>query len=244
MRRTLLPIFLAVAALALPATAAEAASNASVSVDQCGTVSAKKQLGVTFSAEMNGRDKSRTMSIEFQLFSRPAGGTFEREPKADDTASHKAVATYLYGPRTFLLPDLTTATDYRARFIFRWTKDNGDTSTTRRWTSICRLEPQPNLTLGDLTTTAAGQPGVQRYTVPVRNDGRVDAGAFDVTLRIGREDRDPVTVTGLAAGGAQTVSFLAPRCTPGEILRFEADPDDRIAESDERDNVLTVACPI
>jgi subtilase family serine protease len=37
---------------------------------------------------------------------------------------------------------------------------------------------------------------------------------------------------------------MAPRCAPGDVLRFEVDPDDRVAEEDERDNVLTVACPI
>jgi subtilase family serine protease len=53
-----------------------------------------------------------------------------------------------------------------------------------------------------------------------------------------------VTVAGLAAGAAQAVTFMAPRCAPGDVLRFEVDPDDRVAEEDERDNVLTVACPI
>jgi subtilase family serine protease len=114
----------------------------------------------------------------------------------------------------------------------------------RRWSSVCRVVPQPDLAFGDLTTTTSPQPGVQRYTIPVRNDGRADTGAFDVALRIGAEDREPVTVTGLAAGASQVVTFLAPRCVAGDVLRFEVDPDDRVAEEDERDNVLTVACPI
>jgi hypothetical protein len=199
---------------------------------------------VIVSGRMSGFAGVRTMSIDFALFTRPAGQTsYTREPLADETVSSKAVATYKYGPRTFLLPDLATSTDYRARMVFRWTNGDGDVTTVRRWTSVCRLTPQPDLALGDLTTTATGQPGVQRYTVPVRNDGRADAGAFDVALRIGNEDRAPVTVTGLAAGASQPVSFTAPRCAPGDVLRFEVDPDDRVAEDDERDNVLTVACP-
>jgi len=52
-----------------------------------------------------------------------------------------------------------------------------------------------------------------------------------------------VTVTGLAAGASQLVTFTAPRCAPGDVLRFEADPDNRVAETNERDNVLTFPCP-
>ncbi len=242
--RRLPTILLTATALAVPASAHAASPSASVSVDQCGPIGAKQQLGVTFSGEMDGVEGTRTMAIDFDLYARPVGQSgFKREPKGEESVSRKAVATYLYGPRTFLLPDLATATDYRARMTFRWTARDGDVTTVRRWSGVCRLAPQPDLALGDLTTTVSGQPGVQRYTVPVRNDGRADAGAFDVALRIGNEDRAPVTVTGLAAGASQPVSFMAPRCAAGQVLRFEVDPDDRIAEDDERDNVLTVACP-
>jgi len=245
MRRPTLLALLASAVLAAPVAGASAAApSASVSVDQCGLVGAKKQLGVTFSGEMGGVEGTKTMAIDFELYTRPAGqGSFKREPRGDEAVSRKAVAVYQYGPRTFLLPDLAAATDYRARMTFRWTATNGDVTTVRRWSSVCRVSPQPDLGLGDLTTTGSGQPGVQRYTIPVRNDGRADAGAFDVALRIGAEDRRPVTVTGLAAGAAQLVTFTAPRCAPGDVLRFEVDPDNRVTETDERDNMLTVACP-
>lgn len=245
MRCSALIPLLAIVAMAVPVAGAHAAAtpNASVSVDECGTVNARKQLGVIFSGEMDGIDDTKTMAIDFELYTRPAGqSAFKREPLGDDSVSRKAVALYRYGPRTFL-PDVTTATDYRARMTFRWTAVDGDVTTVRRWSSVCRLAPQPDLALGDLTTTASGQPGVQRYTIPVRNDGRADAGAFDVALRIGAEERAPVTVAGLAAGASQQVVFTAPRCSVGDVLRFTVDADDRVAEDDERDNVLTVACP-
>jgi hypothetical protein len=244
MRRTPFLLLLTTLALAAPA-AAFGAPPATVSVDQCGLVGAKKQLGVTFSAEMEGIDGAKTMAIDFELYTRPAGqSSFRRDARAEESVSRKAVAVYQYGPRTFVLPDLATATDFKARFVFRWTASGGDVTTLRRWSSVCRVTPLPDLGLGDLTTTTSPQPGVQRYTIPVRNHGRADAGAFDVALRIGAEDRAPVTVAGLAAGASQAVTFTAPRCAPGDVLRFEVDPDDRVAEEDERDNVLTVACPI
>jgi hypothetical protein len=243
MRRTPFLLLLTTLALAAP-TVAAAAPPASVSVEQCGVVGAKKQLGVTFSAEMNGVEGTKTMAMEFELYTRSAGqSSFKRDPRTQESVSRRAVAVYQYGPRTFVLPDLAAAMDFKARVIFRWTASDGDVTSVRRWSSVCRVVPRPDLAFGDLTTTTSPQPGVQRYTIPVRNDGRADAGAFDVALRIGAEDRQPVTVTGLAAGAAQVVTFLAPRCASGDVLRFEVDPDDRVAEEDERDNVLTVACP-
>ena len=176
---------------------------------------------------------------------RSGSPAFRREPKGEETVSRKAVATYLYGElRTFLLPDLATTTDYRARMTFRWTAGDGDVhDRCAAGAASAAWSRRPELALGDLTTTVSGQPGVQRYTVPVRNDGRADAGAFDVALRIGNEDRAPVTVTGLAARASQPVTFMAPRCAAGDVLRFEVDPGDRIAEDDERDNVLTGRLP-
>jgi hypothetical protein len=244
MRRTSLTLLLAAAALAVPSVAS-AAPKASVSVDQCGPIGPKNQLGVTFSGEMDGADGTKSMEIEFELYTRSAGQNgFKHDSRGDDEIStRKSLASYGYGPRTFLLPDLATAADYKARLIFRWIEGGGDVTTVRRWSSVCRITPQPNLTIGDLTTTSSDRPGVQRYTIPVRNGGRADAGAFDVALRIGAEDREPITVAGLAAGASQFVTFTAPRCAAGDVLRFEVDPGDRVDEEDERDNVLTVACP-
>jgi hypothetical protein len=76
---------------------------------------------------MVGVAGAKTMTIEFALYTRSDGqARFTREPLADDTVSTRAVLTYKYGPRTFLLPDLATATDYKARMIFSWTANAGD----------------------------------------------------------------------------------------------------------------------
>jgi hypothetical protein len=243
MRRSL-PLLCLLAVL-LPVAGASAAPGARVAVDECGIVTAKKLTGATFSATMDYLDGADSMSMRFELWSRALGeSAFVRVPEADETVKRKAVKSYLYGPRTFVLPDLSGAADYRARVTFRWLDADGRAlATERRTSTICRLQAQPNLTLGTLTTTATGQPGTQQYTIPVRNTGRADAGTFDVGLRIGNESRPPVKVTGVAAGATQSVSFVAPRCEAGDVLRFEADPDGRVSEEDERDNVLSVACP-
>jgi subtilase family serine protease len=80
--------------------------------------------------------------------------------------------------------------------------------------------------------------------IAVRNDGRGDAGPFDVGLRIGGRDALLVTVAGAMAGQSQPLTFVGPRCVAGERVRIEADPGDRVAEADERDNVLSLDCPV
>lgn len=247
MRRTRL-LALSVALLtavtgAAPATAAPAVR---VSVDECGVVTAKRLTGVTFSAEMDYVEGAAAMAMRFELQTRLVGETaFTRAETPDESwFRSKAVKTYRVDGRTFVFPDLNSAAEYRARVTYRWTGPHGETlDVVRRTSAVCRLTPLPDLELGTLTTTAAAQPGLMQYSIPVRNRGRADAGTFDVALRIGGEDRPTVAVTGLASGGSQLVTFSAPRCAARDVVRLEADPDGRIAEDDERDNVLTVACP-
>lgn len=236
------------AALLVALAAAPAAAHAAdgrVSVDECGVVTAKRVTGVTFSGEMDYVDGAATMSMRFELFSRPVGASgWSRVSGTEDTVRRRAVRLYRYGPRTFVLPDLNSPADYRARITFRWQDRGGRVVHSERRTSeACRLTPLADLAPETLTTTVGAQPGLMTYTVAIRNHGRADAGAFDVAMRMGAERRPPITVTGLAAGGTRVVSFVAPRCAPGDVLRFEADPDGRVPEEDEDDNVLSVACP-
>jgi hypothetical protein len=129
--------------------------------------------------------------------------------------------------------------------VFRWLDVDGRVlDRTARRTTTCRQPDQRGeLSLGSPATAVGPQPGLRRYSVTVRNTGRGEAGPFAVALRLGAEDRSPQTVSVLAAGSTQTVSFVAPSCAPGDRLRFEVDPDDRVEEPDERDNVLSTPCP-
>jgi len=245
MRRSVLLALLAVVVALAAGPAAAQAANGRVSLDECGVVTAKRLTGATFSGEMEYVDGAASMSMRFELFTRPAGtSSYSRVPGTEETVRRRAVRLYRYGPRTFVLPDLNSAADYRARITFRWYDRGGRVVRTQRRTSeVCRLVPLADLAPETLTTTVGVQPGLMTYTVAVRNHGRADAGPFDVALRIGGERRPPVTVAGLAAGETRAVSFVAPRCAAGDVLRFEVDPDGRVAEADEDDNVLSVACP-
>ncbi len=255
MRRRLTPLLLVLAVLVLalasvaapgPAVAAPTTPTVRATVQTCGLVTSRKLTGVSFSAEMAYLAGADAMWMRFELFTRiPGEGGFTRLPNSGEGwYREKAVKVFSYTDKIFALPNLSSPADYRARVTFRWNDASGrPLLTTRRMTPPCRLEPQPNLSLGNPTTQAAGQPGLLRYTIPVRNVGRADAGTFDVALRIGGEDRPTIAVTDLPAAASQPVTFTAPRCAAGDVLRFEVDPGGRVSESDESDNVLTVACP-
>lgn len=251
MRRSSL-IALLLIALVLPGAAAAATPPppatpaVSATVSDCGVVTSRKLTGVSFDASMAYLAGADSMWMRFELLSRAPGATdFTRVPNGGDGwYREKAVKVFAYDDKIFAVPDLGSSAEYRARVTFRWNDPSGRALlVVKRLTTVCKLTPEPNLQLGALTTQAGDAPGLLRYTIAVRNAGQVDAGAFDVGLRIDAEDRPPVTVTGVAAGVSQQVTFTAPRCSTGTILRFEADSGDAISESDESDNVLSVTCP-
>jgi hypothetical protein len=142
---------------------------------------------------------------------------------------------------------LTGPASYRARVRYRWYDANGDLiASDERRTPLC-VQPdlRASLTLGTLTSVVAGasQPGLLRYTLPVRNVGKTDAGPFDVTFRLPGSAPQRAAVSGLPAGASQSISFLGPPCATGDQLRVVLDPDDIVDEADERDNTVAVPCP-
>ncbi len=143
------------------------------------------------------------------------------------------------------IQNLTAPAVYRTTVRFRWLDAEGDTLRSARETSSwCR---QPDLR-PDLAVTAVDVlpgPGAdrRRYVVTVRNDGRSEAGAFDVGLRIGATELGPLPVFGLAAGARRSVTVTGPVCTPDAAPVATADAGAAIAERDEDDNVLAAACP-
>jgi subtilase family serine protease len=88
--------------------------------------------------------------------------------------------------------------------------------------------PKPDLLVTSITNTS----------VTVKNSGNAAAAAFAISITgVGTPSID-----GLGAGASKTVDFA---CTEGSITA-KADPDNRIDESDEQNNALTVnglTCP-
>jgi hypothetical protein len=135
---------------------------------------------------------------------------------------------------------------YKAVVRFRWYgKDGKLLHTAKRTTPACRQPDQrPDLRAGELTAWPGPLPDQATYMLAVRNDGRGDAGPFDVGLSVGGIDQPAQRMlSGLDAGTEDTVTFVAPRCAPGSTLRFTLDSRGEVAEASEADDVVLQACP-
>jgi CARDB len=138
--------------------------------------------------------------------------------------------------------------DYRAVISFRWLDAHGTiVKRARLRTPVCRQpDPRPNLQLFDeLGAQPTADPSQALYSVTVMNAGRAAAGAFDVLLSVDGAAQPVQTLTSMAAGLEQVLTFQAPRCTAdGSGVRVRVDPDDRVDESVESDNAQTFVCPL
>src|SRR5919197_168869 len=93
---------------------------------------------------------------------------------------------------------------YRALVRFRWygKRSKMMRSTTRQTGTCTQPDQRPNLRADALDAARGPQPGQATYNLLVRNDGRTNAGPFDVGLEIAGAGQPPQRVaTGLAAGG-------------------------------------------
>ena len=133
---------------------------------------------------------------------------------------------------------------YRAIVRFRWLGPKGGVlKNARRTSGICRQpDPGVNLAVGAITARKADAGRVQ-YLVKIRNDGRADAGAFDVAFALGSAAQPDETVESLGAGATTTVTFVGPRCAAGDQITVHVDPQGRVQQTDRTDDQKVVACP-
>lgn len=142
----------------------------------------------------------------------------------------------LIGPGTF-----------RAQIRFRWLDADGKVvRSTKRTTRTCRQpDLRPNLTVASVT--AQRQPDdatLATYRVVTRNTGKGAAGPFAVTLGMGAVTPVRGLVESLARKGKGVTVLVGPACVAGSTIDITVDPEDAVAESDESDNTLSVACPL
>ena len=133
---------------------------------------------------------------------------------------------------------------YRAVVRFRWLDDQGAVvRTTKRITALC-LQPD---TRPDLTPIApAIVPGTRSdlvvYRITVSNKGKGNAASSDVTVEVNGTVQPAQRIDPLAPKTSTVVTFQAPRCETGSIVRFRVDSSDELAEIDERNNLLERRC--
>lgn len=125
---------------------------------------------------------------------------------------------------------------YYVRVAYRWKDADGDVvARTVRVTPLCR---QPDLR-ADLRVAAV----LDSHRVVVHNAGRGTSGAFDAAVTIGNAPQPPRTVGALFPGERRTVDLPGAACPPGTPASVQLDPDNRVDESDERNNVRSFTCP-
>ncbi|MGI8594105.1 MAG: CARDB domain-containing protein [Solirubrobacteraceae bacterium] len=238
------------ALLAAAPPAALAAPSAQARVATCHLDPVQDQRYAVFTGEMASLRRGNRMEMRFELERRaPGEGAFVPVDVPKLGVWNRAKpgrSPYRFNQR---VEKLAAPATYRARVTFRWTGPNGAKKVVaRRVTPPCK---QPDFR-GDLRLRAVGAqrvPGTDKadYTVEVRNAGRTvaeSATGFDVVLGIDGVALPATTLNGLAPGDRRELTFRGPRCRPSDgSATAVVDPDNRVDEAGEGNNVIGVPCP-
>ncbi len=133
---------------------------------------------------------------------------------------------------------------YRAVVRFRWRNDAGRiVKTARKVTKPCvQPDTAPDLVVREPSIVAGVRDDVVVYHATVTNIGLGAAAPFDVTLAVNGVVQPAQRIGPLVPGAATQVTFQAPRCQAGTIVRFTVDAKAEIPESNETNNALERRC--
>lgn len=251
--RRAVALALAVCAAPLPAAAHAQAGpppdrpELAATVTQCTTGVLETDRSVDFTGSMPAVDKAVSMAMRFELYERPGDtGPYTRLKVPGFSTwnrSDRGVAGFVYDKR---VERLAAPSAYRVEVRFRWLDARGKVVKTARRTSPACHEPdlRPDLRITRLLVGPPRADGSGLYTVTVANLGRTAVLApFATSLTIAGAPVGAQTLTGLAAGGATTLTFSAPRCAPGADVVATADAGQAVDEAGEGDNTERTACP-
>jgi len=243
LRRLVIACSLALLAVAAPASAA---APARAGVAGCNPALAEGERFVVFEGDMRSVKGAARMQMRFGLQARPPAGKRWVDVAAAGfgswTTADAGVPRYVYRKR---VEGLVAPARYRAVVRFRWLSRQGRVlRRAQRTTGEC-VQPdlRPDLKVGRVELVGAAGPGLSRYRVRVRNEGRGAAGPFSVALRVAGQDQPPGFLPGLAPGRRLTFELVAAACAPRSALLLVVDPDGSVAESDEGDNSARRPCP-
>jgi hypothetical protein len=139
--------------------------------------------------------------------------------------------------------DLGAPATYRFRVSFRWTDAQGQplSSAVQSSPNCYQPELRADLSVRSLSVTSAGA-GQDNYTAVIYNRGQTSAGPVEVDLG-GAGPSQAATVATVAPHGTTRHRFVAPACSPGDLLTVTVDPSHTVDEYDFTNNVLTMSCP-
>jgi hypothetical protein len=219
-------------------------SQARVVVADCHPADDVAQRYASFSGQMRRVAGAQQMDMRFTLLER-LGGRFAHF-KPVSLQDLKPWRRSKAGARMFIYTQRVTALrdggSYRMRVQFRWYDAQGSLlrSTTVSSRSCRQPAPLPNLTISSITSAPPQLASDRIYSVTVSNNGMGDARDVPVELQVDGTTAGRATLDLLPGQESSVVQIEGPRC--GFSLRAMADPDRRIAETDETDNALVAPC--
>ena len=242
--RKIASLALAVLGIAAPAAAAPDATPIKGVLESCHTGAGPLDRYAVFFAQMGTIHASKKLQLRFDLYQRLPGAKGFTPLPAPGLGVWRSSTADIFRYRK-QVAGLQAPGAYRAVVRFRWLAADGTTlRTTRRTSATCRQpDPGADLAVGGVGARDAGS-GRYQYAVEVRNLGNGDAGAFEVALTVGAAQQPTETVESLAAGARTSVTFVGPKCSPGEQLTVQLDPTGQVPESDRGNDRKVVQCPV
>jgi CARDB len=235
-------------ALAAPTASAAAAQGVvkrpavAATLQACVTTGAARKA--VFKGAMPGIGSGR-MEMRFDLYAKSADTPTWTPVDVDEFGqwdlSDPGVSGFIIKKR---VSGMQAGVSYRSVVRFRWRNDGGRiVKTARKVTKPCvQPDTAPDLVARDPSIVAGVRDDVVVYHATITNVGLGAAGPFDVTLAVNGIIQPAQRLGPLVPGAATQVTFQAPRCQAGTIVRFTVDANAEIPESNESNNALERRC--
>jgi hypothetical protein len=247
MRRALLLV--ALAAIAAPGAAHAQAPPLRAKLATCSSGALATDRAAVFTGSMPAIKGARRMWMRFDLLARGPLTTEFAPLKVRGLGIWQKSVPARPGGFVFTqrVQALVAPGAYLAVVHFRWYGKGGKLlRAAKRETGVCKQPDQrSDLRAGLVTAVPGPLPDQATYSVDVANRGHGHAAPFDVMLSVADVDQPAQRVEdGLAAGAKRTLTFVAPRCQPGSIVRFTLDVRGEVDEVGEAKNVTERVCPL
>jgi uncharacterized repeat protein (TIGR01451 family) len=198
------------------------------------------------------------LAMKIELFERPlAGGPWTLRADVPGLGTWTAPSDPSLGTRPTdvykyrqAVGRLVVQYAYRFRVGFRWLDEDGAIVREElAQTRACRqFDMRPDLTILRVRFRPSQRlPGLVRYVVVVRNDGRTSARGVTVAATLpGDVDQRTARAGRLLPGTLVELAFTGPGCAAEDpvVPSFVVDPANVVDERDETDNLATLACPV
>lgn len=246
--RTVLFALVLAALIALPgstAVASAASKKGAVQGSLAGCKTSSAARGAVFRGVMPGIPGfAGRMEMRFDLYARTATTAWapvDVDGFGEWDLSDPGVSGFIIKKR---VSGLVGGYSYRSIVRFRWRSDAGKIVRTAKKVTPACIQPDttPDIAIFEPSIVAGQRDDVVVYRAVVKNLGSGSSGTFDVVLAVNGVAQPAQRVGPLAPGATSLISFQAPRCEAGTIVRFTVDAKAEIRESSETNNALERRC--